>query len=234
VGTMNVFAREIGLPTRDLSACWEIVQAGNIRQIDLAKANARCFIQLAGVGLDAQVVRSTNLNFRKRFGPLSYVVTMAQIASRTPPKLEISTPDGIERTGSFVLIGNGRYYGGPVSVFRDARMDDGLLDVLVFRDLGYLDIIRYVRSAIFGTLDKLSDVTYFQTASLRVRSEQEVPVELDGEVDFDLPVDFSIAPAQLSVCVPRKQFSSDLKPIQAGGDFRKPDNQQNGHKSMEP
>ncbi|MEO7934226.1 MAG: diacylglycerol kinase family protein [Chthoniobacterales bacterium] len=204
VGTMNVLAAELGLPVKDLAACWSVITDGHVQRIDLAKANDRYFVQLAGVGLDAQVVRETDLQFRKHFGPLSYVVSLAQIAARIPPKLEIHTPDGATRNGCFVLIGNGRYYGGPFHVFSDAAIDDGLLDVLIFHDLGYLDIVRYTQSLLFGGLSKLSDVDYFQTPSLRVTSEEEVPVELDGEVDFDVPVEFSIAKTKLGVCAPAK------------------------------
>ena len=203
VGTMNVFASELGLP-RDIETCWDVICDGNIRHVDLGRANDRYFIQLAGVGLDAQVVRETDLGFRKNFGPLSYIVSMAQIAARKPPELIVKTPDGRIRAGSFVLVGNGRFYGGPFKVFRDAAMDDGLLDIIVFRDLGYLDIARYVQSMIFGGLTDLEGVDYFQTASLHVSSKQVVPVELDGEVDFDLPVSFAIAPVKLTVCVPSK------------------------------
>lgn len=204
VGTMNVLAAELGLPIKDLAACWKVITDGHVKQIDLATANERFFVQLAGVGLDAQVVRETDLEFRKNFGPLSYVVSVAQIASRKPPKLDIHLPDSTKREGCFVLIGNGRYYGGPFHVFGEAEMDDGLLDVLVFHDLGYLDIVRYTQSLIFGGLSKLSNVDYFQTPSLRVTSEEEVPVELDGEVDFDVPVEFAIAPTKLGVCAPLK------------------------------
>ena len=204
VGTMNVLAAELGLPMKDLDACWKVIKENHCREIDLATANDRFFVQLAGVGLDAQVVRETDLEFRKNFGPLSYVVSVAQIAARRPPKLHIERPDGSTTTGSFVLIGNGRYYGGPFHVFGDAAMDDGLLDVLIFHDLGYLDIVRYTQSLLFGGLSKLSDVDYFQTPSLRVTSEEEVPVELDGEVDFDVPVQFAIAEKKLRVCAPAR------------------------------
>ncbi len=204
IGTMNVLAAEISLPMRDLAACWRIITEGHRRQVDLAKANERFFVQLAGVGLDAQVVRETDLEFRKNFGPLSYVVSVAQIAARKPPVLQIERPGFEPTTGSFVLIGNGRYYGGPFHVFGDAAMDDGLLDVLIFHDLGYLDIVRYTQSLLFGGLSKLSNVDYFQTPSLRVSSAEEVPVEVDGEVDFDVPVVFAIAPTKLNVYAPVK------------------------------
>ena len=116
VGTMNVFAAELSIPN-NLPKAWEIIQARHTRRIDLVRANDQYFVQLAGVGLDAQVVQATSRSFKKNFGPLSYLISAAQIALRAPPKL-IVEHDGIRREGSFVLIGNGRYYGGPVTFFK--------------------------------------------------------------------------------------------------------------------
>ena len=200
VGTMNVFAAELGLPG-DLDEAWAVIRAGRTRKIDLARANARYFVQLAGVGLDAQVVQETSWNFKKNFGPLSYVISAAQIAARKPPRLFVEA-DGVEREGSFVLIGNGRYYGGPVAVFKDARIDDGKLDVLIFKNLGYLDIARYLGTIFMGKHTRLSDVEYFQTKKAAVRSDEDVPVEVDGEVVAQLPVTFRISSRKLRVIVP--------------------------------
>jgi YegS/Rv2252/BmrU family lipid kinase len=200
VGTMNVFAAELGLPS-DLDEAWAVIRAGRTRKIDLVRANARYFIQLAGVGLDAQVVQETSWNFKKNFGPLSYVISAAQIAARKPPRLVVEA-DGVEREGSFVLLGNGRYYGGPLAFFKEARIDDGKLDVLIFKNLGYLDIARYLGTILMGKHTDLPDVEYFQTKKVLVRSEEDVPVEVDGEVAMQLPVTFRISSRKLRVVVP--------------------------------
>ena len=73
MGTMNVFATELGLPSYDLNRCWEIIKAEHTRLIDLPSANGKHFVQLAGVGLDAQVVKETSLALKRNFGPLSYL-----------------------------------------------------------------------------------------------------------------------------------------------------------------
>ena len=125
----------------------------------------------------------------------------AQIAARIPPRLFVEA-DGIEREGSFVLIGNGRYYGGPVAFFKDARIDDGKLDVLIFKNLGYLDIARYLTNIFMGKHTRLSDVEYFQTKKAAVRSAEDVPVEVDGEAVMRLPVTFRISSRKLRVVVP--------------------------------
>ena len=200
VGTMNVFASELGLPP-GLDAAWDLVEARPIRKIDLARANDQYFVQLAGVGLDAQVVKETSWASKKNFGPLSYLVSAAQIAARKPPELVVEC-ERMEREGSFVLIGNGRYYGAPIKVFHEARLDDGRLDVLIFKNLGYLDIGRYLTGIVMGTHTQLPDVEYFQTRRLRVRSTQTVPVELDGELAGQLPVTFRISSHKLRVIAP--------------------------------
>src|SRR5205807_4909053 len=112
IGTMNVFATELGLPVQDLERCWNIVQGEHTRSVDLPKANQKFFVQLAGVGLVAQVVKETSAQLQRNFGPLSYLISAAQIAARQPPRLFIKSEDASIDEGSFVLIGNGRLYGG--------------------------------------------------------------------------------------------------------------------------
>ena len=199
IGTMNVFAKEHNLPD-NLDEAWANIRAGNLREIDLLAANGTHFIQLAGVGLDAQVVKETTWESKKNLGPLSYLISAAQIAARTPPKLIIEAGGKISE-GSFVLIGNGRYYGAKIVLFPKARVDDGLLDVLIFKNIGYLDIAKYIAGVLVGRHTGMEGVEYFQVSEATVRSAEEVPVEVDGELSGALPVTFRVA-GKLRLCVP--------------------------------
>ena len=202
IGTVNVFATELGLPSGDLKECWQIICEGHTRTIDLPSANGKHFVQLAGIGLDAQAVKETSVAFKRSFGPLSYLVSAAQIASRPPPHLVIEPKGGTTIEGSFVLIGNGRLYGGPFPFFKRALIDDGLLDVLVFKRVSYFDIIRYLQDVIFSSSIKIPEVEYFQTARLRVSSTEDVPVEIDGELIGVCPVEFRMGERPLRVLAP--------------------------------
>lgn len=201
MGTMNVFATELGLPSGDLDKCWAVIQAGKCRAIDLPRAGGHYFVQLSGIGLDAQVVQETSWDLKRSFGPLSYLVSIAQVAARKPPRLVVKSDSRVDE-GSFVLIGNGRFYGGPFVMFKDARIDDGLLDVLIFKNVSYFDIARYLQGIIFGTHSSLPDVEYFQARNIAVHSEDKVPVEADGDVIGELPVTFRFSPHKLKVLVP--------------------------------
>ena len=88
MGTMNVFATELGLPANDLGRCWEIIQARQTRLIDLPMANEKHFVQLAGVGLDAQVGEGNQPDVQAKFraAQLSHL----RRANRRPPPAAVA------------------------------------------------------------------------------------------------------------------------------------------------
>jgi YegS/Rv2252/BmrU family lipid kinase len=202
VGTMNVFSSELGIPQNNLPAAWQIIEAGFLRELDLPMANNSHFVQLAGIGLDAEVVRLTTPESKKSLGPVSYLLTLAQVAAVRPPKILLDPEDSPRREGSFVLVGNGRFYGGPFVLFKNARPDDGLLDVLVFQNQSHWDVVRYFQAIAFGNHPNLPDVEYFQTKAMTVHSSSDVPVELDGELASSLPCKFGFFRKKLPVLSP--------------------------------
>jgi len=204
VGTANVFARELGLPRR-LAAAWAVVAAGRTRTIDLGCATAegttRYFVQLAGVGFDAWAVELASWELKKKIGPLSYVWAGLQALARPCGRVEVTGPAPAQ--GMAVLIGNGRFYGGPFTMFPRARLDDGLLDVCVFERGGYADVARYTVAVALGRHARLRDVRYFQAAEFECRPVAgPAPVEVDGELAGRAPVRFAVLPRALRVLVP--------------------------------
>ncbi len=202
VGTMNVFALELGIPLNSLEKAWAVIERGMVRQLDLPKARDRYFVQLGGAGLDAEVVRRTTRESKKALGPLSYLVSLAQVAGERPPPITITSDQGENYTGSFVLFGNGRFYGGPFRMFRQSSQTDGLLDVLVFKNQSLWDLFRYMQAILMGQHPNLNDVEYFQASALTLSSEEPVPYELDGEMMGYLPLRVTLEQGALSVLTP--------------------------------
>jgi diacylglycerol kinase (ATP) len=206
LGTVNVFARELAIPLR-VKAAWAVIEDGHPRTIDLARAESngvtRYFVQLAGVGVDARAVRAASWELKKRIGPLSYVWAGLKTISLAHPRIEVSANGNGPVGGVAVLVGNGRYYGGPFALFPRARMDDGLLDVCVFEKYGYLDALRYTPAIMLGMHIDLGGVKYFQTERLVCTAPHTTPFELDGEDAGDAPVTFSVVPRALRVVVPK-------------------------------
>ena len=200
-GTVNVFAKELGIPAR-LDAAWRVLETGRIRTVDLGCAEfagqTRNFVQLAGVGFDARAVRATTWNLKTKLGPLSYVVTGLKLLRQTHALVEVAP--GI--TGVAVLVGNGRYYGGKLRLFPRAQLDDGLLDVCVFEKIGARELFRHLPAVLCGKHPGTTGVHYFQTAEFTCRSAGLMPLELDGEDAGDGPIKFSVKPGALRVLVP--------------------------------
>ena len=214
LGTANVFARELGIPL-DFAGAWAVIERGRTRVIDLPLARfggaERYFVQLAGVGLDAAVVRAASWGLKKRIGPLSYIWAGLKTVSREHALVEVGLENATPRArGMAVLIGNGRFYGGPFKLFPEAKLDDGRLDVCVFENVGHLNVLRYAQAALRGAHTRLRDVQYFQADQFvcRVASPDSdagaaaVPFELDGEDVGQAPVRFSVLPHALRVVVP--------------------------------
>ena len=130
--------------------------------------------------------------------------------SSKPVNVEISTNgSGPCGRGVAVLVGNGRFYGGPFLLFPKARLDDGLLDICVFETCNYFDVLRYGQGILRGAHTSLRGVKYFQTERLVCSAPGATPFELDGEDAGDAPVTFSVVPQALRVVAPKSNGGDD-------------------------
>ncbi|MBC7979113.1 MAG: diacylglycerol kinase family lipid kinase [Armatimonadetes bacterium] len=181
-GTMNVFARELGIPQNSLPKAFEVIEKGFIREVDLFSANGSPFVQMAGVGFDAMVIEETKWESKKMLGPLAYLLSAVKILGEKPPKIEVISVDGRRETGVAVLCGNGSLYGGQFKLFHKASNFDSMLDVIVFKEAGYRLVLDSLHGIALGGIDLCSSTSYFQSEGLTVRSNRPVPVEIDGEL----------------------------------------------------
>ena len=208
LGTVNVFARELNIPLR-IEPAWEVLRSGHETRIDLpyvefsAEGSRRrqYFVQLAGAGLDARAIELVDWGHKKKIGPLAYLI--AGLKAMRGHKSQITVrANGREIVGEQVLIGNGRYYGGPFEVFPAADLRDGLLDVCVFPRVDWLTLLRCAPS--FLARQKLPEriVQRVCAASFELAGEAAAAFELDGEWAGHPPVKFAVERQKLRVAVP--------------------------------
>lgn len=181
-GTMNVFARELGIPANNLPKAFEVIEKGLVREVDLFSANGAPFVQMAGVGFDAMVIEETKWESKKMLGPLAYLLAAVKVLGEKPPKIEVVTAEGRRETGVAVLCGNGSLYGGQFRLFRKADNLDSKLDVIVFKEAGYRFVLDSLHGIAMGGIDLAASTSYFQSECFTVTSDREVPVEIDGEL----------------------------------------------------
>tara|TARA_B100000686_G_C16800052_1_gene985269 strand:+ start:1169 stop:2032 length:864 start_codon:yes stop_codon:yes gene_type:complete len=201
-GTMNLFAREIGLPLNNLKECWEVIKQGKKNKVDVFKAGDSIFVQVAGVGYDAKIIEETSWENKKKFGRFSYLISAFSVANQDPPVIKVIPESGEIIEGAFVLIGNGALYGPALKLFPEASNDDRLLDVMVFKNQSPTDILRYVSGITFGRMEKTKGIEYVKASRVKVESDTEVPFEVDGELAGVTPVEFVPCDKQLTVFVP--------------------------------
>ncbi|MBM3878350.1 MAG: YegS/Rv2252/BmrU family lipid kinase [Verrucomicrobia bacterium] len=208
LGTVNVFALELGLPA-DLRQAIAIVRAGRETRVDLAVADSleqgtprrRYFVQLAGAGLDARAIECVRWDWKKRVGPLAYIAAGCQ-ALRGPQPQVIVESDSHRAAGNLVLVGNGRFYGGRIPMFREADLRDGLLEVRVFPRADLVALARFGWRWLLRRGTPAPHETCFRANRFTLRSDTKLPFEVDGENVGWLPATFSVQRQALRVLVP--------------------------------
>jgi len=205
LGTINVFARELKIPLR-LERAWETLQQGGETLIDLPRvefsANGarqkRYFVQLAGAGLDARAIQLADWSLKKKTGPLAYVI--AGLKALREPQPEITArANGQNLTGELVLIGNGRCYGGPFSIFPQGDLRDGLLEVCVFPRVTWLTLLRCAPGLLLRRKLPERLVRRVRAGTFELNGGTSTAFELDGEWIGYLPAAFSVERASLRV-----------------------------------
>jgi YegS/Rv2252/BmrU family lipid kinase len=208
VGTMNVFARELGIPLR-LEEAWKVILRGQVRDVDLPSVQyhsgtvvgCRRFVQLAGAGLDARATECVTWSLKRKLGWLAYLWTACRALAEHQSVIRIQGPE-LEAKGQLVLIGNGRFYGGSLTAFPTARNDDGLLDIVVLPKVTLRTILVLSAGMAWRTRRPIRGVQNLQARHFTLSSAQRVPLELDGEAVGELPATFSLAPRCLKVLAP--------------------------------
>ena len=208
LGTVNVFARELGLPLH-LERAWALFERGRETTVDLPRVEftrngqltRRYFAQLAGAGLDARAVELVDWSLKKKTGVLAYL--HAGLAALREPQPSITASGGGRTvTGELVLLGNGRFYGGPFPLFGEADLRDGLLDVRVFPRANWRTALSIGWGIFTGRLARAGGSENLRVDSLTLTSSGRVPLELDGEAVGELPATVSIQHQALRVIVP--------------------------------
>jgi lipid kinase YegS len=202
LGTANDFATGCGIPL-DPAKALALCMKGEAVPIDVGKANDHWFINAASSGFGAEITATTSPELKRLFGSAAYTVMGAILAIHLHHYRGKLILPGREITGSgpVAIVGNGRQTGGGIQVAPRACIDDGLLDVLVVRQISPTALLAAARE-----LQQLpSDgeyISYWQTPWLEVHPEEAIPVNLDGEPLSFSTVRYEAVPKAISLIVP--------------------------------
>jgi diacylglycerol kinase family enzyme len=167
-----------------------------------SQISKRYFLMFAGIGLDASIARKVNLPLKRRTGEFAFWVEGFRHLATWRPETFTVEVDGREYEGVFALIGNGKGYGGGISVTPNARLEEPWFEVYILprrsTNLAYLnDLAMCYRGRPAAT-----GATIIRGKKIKANSSDEPWVEVDGEIIGPLPMTFEVVPDALSLIVP--------------------------------
>ncbi|MFD5326042.1 diacylglycerol/lipid kinase family protein [Streptomyces sp. NPDC127092] len=206
-GRGNDFARALGLPT-DAPRLAEVLLEGTPRAVDTIEvesaAHARvCVLGSVYAGVDAVANRHAN-HSRLLRGAASYYVGGLRAVLAWKPATYRLTVDGErhERTGYTVVAANSGFYGFGRNIAPGARLDDGLLDVVVIKAAPKRHFFAMMNELKTGAHLERPQVEILRGKEIRIEADRPLPYGADGEVDATLPVTVRVRPAALNVLAP--------------------------------
>jgi diacylglycerol kinase (ATP) len=206
LGTANVLARELGIPIDIEGACRLLVGPHAITAIDVMKLKDRYYLTQVGVGIDALMIRDTKREAKQRFGRIAYIWTAFTRLLGFQPRLFTLECDGRANRSraSQVVVANCGILGQPP--FRwgpNIRVDDGRIDVCIIRARTLLDYATLAWLVVLGRHKQSPNVRYLTVEDrVAIATRRPLPVQADGEIIGETPVEVTVVPRALRVVMP--------------------------------
>ncbi len=213
VGTGGDFRRTMGLEP-DPVAALSLLTGTSTRKCDLGHVSyvdregrpaGRLFINITSFGMSGLVDEYVNRSGRAMPGSLSFFVATVRAFSdyeNVAVDVRMGSAEPIRRTAVAVAVANGRFFGGGMEVAPEARVDDGLLDVVILGDLGLYDFVVNARKLYGGKILGLPDVDHGRVQRVAietVEADARMLMDLDGEPVGRLPATLTILPGAIGL-----------------------------------
>ena len=210
-GGGNDFAAALGLPGDFIRAAEELLK-GRPRVVDLlrvrtADGRTRLFAGGGGVGLDAEAALRANGPYRRLSGRFRYIASALHALSEHQPlqiRLEFPCTDiqPVEVISLLAGVLNTPTYGGGVRLAPAARIDDGLLDVVLIGDMNILGVLKLLPRLVGSGELRTSQVKRWQVKQLTIGTDRAALFHGDGEILGSTPVQIEVVPRAMRVLVP--------------------------------
>jgi diacylglycerol kinase family enzyme len=210
-GTGNLLAANLGLGN-DPATGLEVALEGGRRRIDVGVIDDRCFVVMAGMGFDAQMLEDTSEKAKKRIGWLAYLHGGAKHLLDRPMRVRIRLDSGppMPRRPAAVIVGNvGRLQGG-VRLLKRAEPDDGRLNVAILSptNLAHWAALAW---AVVSRRDRVPLMETYTAQRVEIYSNRAQARQLDGDnIAPGKVMKIHVRPKALLLCVPQPDADPDL------------------------
>jgi diacylglycerol kinase (ATP) len=208
-GTVNVWAREVGIPLENEKAR-EILVHGQTRRVDLGQINERYFLLMVGIGIDGEITHAVENRSLKKLGVLGYLIMATWLSiNYNGFRSFIQIGEKIIRSNALqIVIGNTQLYAGTMKYTWLAKCDDGLLDMCIVRKRGRLERLELLINLLLHRQKRSELIRYETSTEIKIRTRQQVAIQVDGDAMGYTAKGYPstsirVAPAALKVIVPR-------------------------------
>jgi YegS/Rv2252/BmrU family lipid kinase len=213
-GTGGDLRRTVGI-AGDVDGAAQALASRNVAVLDLGRIEyagpggarqVRHFANVAGMGVSGVVSRRVNHGLRWPTGKAAFMLATARALvtwSDQPVRWRVDGGAWHEEKLTALSVCNGRYFGGGMKVAPDARMDDGLFDVVVWEGLGIGDFVVKRPMLYDGTHVRLENTRVLRGRVVEAEPMEgaKVDLDVDGENPGTLPARFTILPGALRIRV---------------------------------
>jgi YegS/Rv2252/BmrU family lipid kinase len=203
-GTTNVLAKELNL-SRRVSKVTNVILQGMAKSVYLGQLNGRRFSMMVGVGYDAWVVNNVNLNVKKRFGKLAYVISMLKELFTFGKQTFIAEIDGKQTSVSSMIITQGKYYAGSFVLSRQASLSNANMQAIVIDTESRFKFFLTVFALPLGMMEALPFVKSIAAKEIKIKSLESKPdldvLQIDGDPAGLMPAVLKIEEQPITILV---------------------------------
>ena len=208
MGTGNDFARSVFIPP-DPAQAVAILNANQIRTVDVVRVDSgtppsRYFINVSAGGFSSVVDEKLEKGSKDLLGTLAYAWSAIKaLPELVEHSLRVVFDDDevVEMSAYNIVVANGCYVAGGIPVAPSARLDDGLLDVMIFRAMPLSKMALMLPSVMAGEHLEDEDVLFRHARKVHITADPPFEFNTDGEVSGQSPVTFEVVPQALHVVV---------------------------------
>ncbi|MCW2903600.1 MAG: diacylglycerol kinase family lipid kinase [Streptosporangiaceae bacterium] len=202
VGRGNDFARQLGLPS-DPAVLARLLLEADPRPVDAIRANDTVVLGSVYAGVDAAAGHNANRSRLLRGSAAYYFGALRAVAGWRPAAYRVTVDGEVhERRGFTVVVANSGFYGVGRHIAPDARVDDGLLDVVIIQHVPKPMFFAVMRELADGSHVRRPQVEVMRGREVRIEADRDLVYGADGEVHGTLPVTARVMPGSLNVLRP--------------------------------
>jgi YegS/Rv2252/BmrU family lipid kinase len=212
-GTACDFAKALCI-RKNIQAAVDVISDGSAKVCDLGKATfrghdgqtvERYFLNVTDLGIGGETVARVNRS-TKALGPFvsylyGFIATLIKYENKLV-RVVVDDKDLGDNLLKAVAIANGKCCGGGIQVAPFASVDDGLFDILMVRDIGWIDTLRHMPKLYSGKPLRHPKIRWMRGRRVTATSPEEVLIDFDGEQPGMLPASFEVIPHGIRVQVP--------------------------------